>query len=136
MRRFGWVALALVFLMLAASSAALAEKRIALLIGNKDYKPGVCLRGVTRRLANRTCQANERFLITPEPLGSKHSVSAAGKSIASRESVWMLFLQLFRRHRSDSGSRCRMGEGGDFVLAKAVDVQQPVLGEHADAEPV
>jgi len=29
-----------------------------------------------------------------------------------------------------------MGEGGDFVLANAVDVQQAVLGEHADAEPV
>jgi hypothetical protein len=40
MRRCGWVALALVFLTLAAP-AALAEKRIALLIGNKDYKPGV-----------------------------------------------------------------------------------------------
>jgi len=37
----GWVALAVVFLMLAAAPAALAEKRIALLIGNKDYKPGV-----------------------------------------------------------------------------------------------
>src|SRR5215831_539023 len=41
MRRFGWVALALVFLMLAAAPAAMAEKRVALLIGNKDYKPGV-----------------------------------------------------------------------------------------------
>ena len=41
MRRFGGVALALVFLMLAGAAAALAEKRIALLIGNKDYKPGV-----------------------------------------------------------------------------------------------
>jgi hypothetical protein len=41
MRRFGWVALALVFLILAAAPAAVAEKRIALLIGNKDYKPGV-----------------------------------------------------------------------------------------------
>jgi len=39
MRRFGSVALALVTL--AAAPAALAEKRIALLIGNKDYKPGV-----------------------------------------------------------------------------------------------
>src|SRR5215813_15365259 len=41
MRRFGWVSLALFLLMLAAAPAALAEKRIALLIGNKDYKPGV-----------------------------------------------------------------------------------------------
>jgi len=41
MQRLGWVALAVVFLMLAAAPAALAEKRIALLIGNKDYKPGV-----------------------------------------------------------------------------------------------
>jgi formylglycine-generating enzyme required for sulfatase activity len=41
MRRLGWVALALVLLMLATAPAALAEKRIALLIGNKDYKPGV-----------------------------------------------------------------------------------------------
>src|SRR5262249_48351153 len=41
MRRFGWVALALVYLMLVGAPAALAEKRIALLIGNKDYKPGV-----------------------------------------------------------------------------------------------
>ena len=41
MRRIGWVALALVFLMLVAVPAAQAEKRIALLIGNKDYKPGV-----------------------------------------------------------------------------------------------
>jgi uncharacterized caspase-like protein len=41
MRRFGWVALPLFILMLAGVPAALAEKRIALLIGNKDYKPGV-----------------------------------------------------------------------------------------------
>ena len=41
MRRFVWVELAQVFLMLAAAPAALAEKRVALLIGNKDYKPGV-----------------------------------------------------------------------------------------------
>src|SRR5215813_10521413 len=41
MRRFGWVSLALFLLMLAAAPAALAKKRIALLIGNKDYKPGV-----------------------------------------------------------------------------------------------
>jgi formylglycine-generating enzyme required for sulfatase activity len=41
MRRFGWVALALVSLILAGATSALAEKRIALLIGNKDYKPGV-----------------------------------------------------------------------------------------------
>jgi hypothetical protein len=34
MRRFGRVALALVFLMLAGAPVALAEKRIALLIGN------------------------------------------------------------------------------------------------------
>jgi hypothetical protein len=40
MRRFRWVALALVLLMFGATGA-LAEKRIALLIGNKDYKPGV-----------------------------------------------------------------------------------------------
>ena len=37
MRRFGWVALALVFLMLAGAPAALAEKRVALLIGNEAY---------------------------------------------------------------------------------------------------
>ena len=41
MRRFGWVALALVLLMLAAAPAALAEKRIALLIGNQDYDASV-----------------------------------------------------------------------------------------------
>jgi formylglycine-generating enzyme required for sulfatase activity len=41
MRRFGWVALALAFFALTAAPAAVAEKRIALLIGNKDYKPGV-----------------------------------------------------------------------------------------------
>jgi uncharacterized caspase-like protein len=41
MRRLVLVALALVCLMLAAAPAALAEKRIALLIGNKDYKAGV-----------------------------------------------------------------------------------------------
>jgi Caspase domain len=41
MRRFGCVALALLFLTLVAAPAAQAEKRIALLIGNKDYKPGV-----------------------------------------------------------------------------------------------
>src|SRR5215472_12675930 len=41
MRRFGWVALALISLILAGAPAAQAEKRIALLIGNKDYKPGV-----------------------------------------------------------------------------------------------
>src|SRR5262245_15513348 len=37
MRRFGWVAFALVFLMLAGATNALAEKRIALLIGNQSY---------------------------------------------------------------------------------------------------
>jgi len=37
MRRFGWVAFALVFLILAAAPAALAEKPIALLIGNEAY---------------------------------------------------------------------------------------------------
>jgi len=37
MRRFGWVALALVFLMLAGATSALAEKRIALFIGNEAY---------------------------------------------------------------------------------------------------
>ena len=41
MRRFGCAAFALVSLILAAAPAAHAEKRIALLIGNKDYKPGV-----------------------------------------------------------------------------------------------
>ena len=41
MRRLVWVALALVILTLVGAPAALAEKRIALLIGNKDYKPGV-----------------------------------------------------------------------------------------------
>src|SRR5262249_26324212 len=41
MRRIGWVALALVFLTLAGATNAQAEKRIALLIGNKDYKAGV-----------------------------------------------------------------------------------------------
>jgi uncharacterized caspase-like protein len=37
MRRFAWVALALVFLMLAAVPAAHAEKRVALVIGNAAY---------------------------------------------------------------------------------------------------
>ena len=37
MRRFGWVAFALVILTLAATPAAQAEKRIALLIGNQGY---------------------------------------------------------------------------------------------------
>jgi|SRR6516225_2655121 len=41
MRRFGRVALALVLLTLAIAPAAPTEKRIALMIGNKDYKPGV-----------------------------------------------------------------------------------------------
>ena len=41
MRHSGCVVLALVFLTLAAAHIALAEKAIALLIGNKDYKPGV-----------------------------------------------------------------------------------------------
>jgi formylglycine-generating enzyme required for sulfatase activity len=41
MRRFGWVALALVILMLAAASAAQAEKRIALLIANQGYSASV-----------------------------------------------------------------------------------------------
>jgi len=41
MRRFGWVALALVFFMLAGVPAARAEKRIALLIGNQAYNPRV-----------------------------------------------------------------------------------------------
>ena len=37
MRRLAWVAFALISLMLAAAPAALAEKRIALLIGNETY---------------------------------------------------------------------------------------------------
>jgi hypothetical protein len=37
MRRFGWVASALIALMLAATTSALAEKRIALPIGNEAY---------------------------------------------------------------------------------------------------
>jgi len=37
MRRFGWVAFALIALMLAATGSAQAEKRIALLIGNQRY---------------------------------------------------------------------------------------------------
>jgi Caspase domain len=41
MQRFGWVTLALITLMLAAATCVQAEGRIALLIGNKDYKPGV-----------------------------------------------------------------------------------------------
>jgi formylglycine-generating enzyme required for sulfatase activity/uncharacterized caspase-like protein len=41
MRRFGRVALALISLMLAGATSALAEKRIALLIGNQGYAPKV-----------------------------------------------------------------------------------------------
>ena len=41
MQRFGCVALALITLTLAAATCVQAEGRIALLIGNKDYKPGV-----------------------------------------------------------------------------------------------
>jgi len=41
MRRFGWVAFALVSLMVAAAPAARAEKRIALLIGNQSYSTEV-----------------------------------------------------------------------------------------------
>ena len=37
MRRFGWLALALISLMLATATSARAEKRIALLIGNGAY---------------------------------------------------------------------------------------------------
>jgi hypothetical protein len=37
MRRFGWVALALVSLMLAAASAAQGEKRIAFVVGIDKY---------------------------------------------------------------------------------------------------
>ena len=40
MRRLGLAAVALVLLTVAAASTASAEKRVALLIGNKDYKPG------------------------------------------------------------------------------------------------
>jgi hypothetical protein len=39
MRRLGLAAVALVLLTVAAASTASAEKRVALLIGNKDYKP-------------------------------------------------------------------------------------------------
>ena len=39
MRRLGLAAVALVFLTVAAASTASAEERVALLIGNKDYKP-------------------------------------------------------------------------------------------------
>src|SRR5215467_643195 len=39
--RLGWVALALLYFISAGATNALAEKRIALLIGNKDYKVGV-----------------------------------------------------------------------------------------------
>jgi caspase domain-containing protein len=41
MRRFGWVAFALVLLTLVAATAALAEKRIALLIANQGYSASV-----------------------------------------------------------------------------------------------
>jgi formylglycine-generating enzyme required for sulfatase activity len=41
MRRFGRVALALISLMLAGATSALAERRIALLIGNQEYAPEV-----------------------------------------------------------------------------------------------
>jgi hypothetical protein len=39
MRRLGLTAVALVLLTVAAASTASAEKRVALLIDNKDYKP-------------------------------------------------------------------------------------------------
>jgi hypothetical protein len=48
MRRFGWVALALVFMALAGATNAPAEKRIALLIGNEGYTSEI------GRLANPT----------------------------------------------------------------------------------
>src|SRR5262245_42160715 len=38
MRRFGWVALALISLMMAGATSALAEKRVALVIGNSAYQ--------------------------------------------------------------------------------------------------
>jgi hypothetical protein len=38
MRRFGWVAFALIYFMLAATTSAQAEKRVALVIGNSGYK--------------------------------------------------------------------------------------------------
>ena len=44
------------------------------------------------------------------------------------------FLRLFRRQRS--GRDAGWGEGGDLVLANAVDLQAAVLGEHADWELV
>jgi hypothetical protein len=57
--------------------------------------------GILYRFANGAFQA-----VTLRD-ARKHSVSTAGKSIASRESVWVLFLRLFRRQRSASGARCR-----------------------------
>jgi hypothetical protein len=41
MRRFSWVATALISLMLVGASSALADKRVALLIGNQGYAPEV-----------------------------------------------------------------------------------------------
>src|SRR5689334_14983910 len=41
MRRFRWVATALISLMLVGASSALADKRVALLIGNQGYAPEV-----------------------------------------------------------------------------------------------
>src|SRR5215467_13483136 len=38
---FGWLALALIFMMLAAATSTHAEKRIALLIGNQSYASDV-----------------------------------------------------------------------------------------------
>ena len=46
MRRLGLAAVALVPLTVAATSTASAEKRVALLIGNKDYKPDAAWRSV------------------------------------------------------------------------------------------
>jgi hypothetical protein len=46
MRRLGLAVVALVLLTVAAASTASAEKRVALLISNKDYKPDAARPGV------------------------------------------------------------------------------------------
>ena len=58
MRRFGWVALALVFFMLAGVPAARAEKRIALLIGNQGYSTEIAVSSPIRTMTWRCLRAH------------------------------------------------------------------------------
>ena len=65
------------------------------------------------------------------------TVSAQGEAIASRESVWVLFLRRFRHQDVLQAVDAVWSEGGDsFRASQRHRRAATVLGEHADSEPL